>query len=29
MKRLTRATVLLAGLGTLIWTIGAPYLSGG
>jgi xanthine/uracil permease len=29
MKRLLRATLLLAGLGTLIYTIGAPYISGG
>jgi hypothetical protein len=29
MKRIARAAVLLAGLGTLIYTIGAPYLSGG
>ncbi len=29
MQRIARATLLLAGLGTLIYTIGAPYLSGG
>lgn len=27
MKRIARATVLLAGLATLIYTIGAPHLS--
>lgn len=29
MKRMIRAAFLLAGLGTLVYTIGAPYLSGG
>lgn len=29
MQRLVRAALLLAGLGTLIYTVGAPYLSGG
>jgi hypothetical protein len=29
MMRMIRAAFLLAGLGTFIYTIGAPYLSGG